>query len=105
MIRRPPRSTLFPYTTLFRSSATSSSPNPAPRPPPARPLRMSRAGRAVAVEVWEAALAASQVEPLVRRALVRDGDRLRAGPFALELARVARVLVLGAGKASAAMAA
>src|SRR5256885_14231077 len=26
MIRRPPRSTLFPYTTLFRS--------PAPRPPP-----------------------------------------------------------------------
>src|SRR2546426_3608622 len=26
MIRRPPRSTLFPYTTLFRSS-----PNPTPR--------------------------------------------------------------------------
>src|SRR2546422_11494066 len=25
MIRRPPRSTLFPYTTLFRSSRTSSS--------------------------------------------------------------------------------
>src|SRR2546425_2382416 len=24
MIRRPPRSTLFPYTTLFRSSATRS---------------------------------------------------------------------------------
>src|SRR5258708_33548742 len=24
MIRRPPRSTLFPYTTLFRSHATSS---------------------------------------------------------------------------------
>src|SRR2546427_9427078 len=24
MIRRPPRSTLFPYTTLFRSSASSS---------------------------------------------------------------------------------
>src|SRR5437016_14566498 len=23
MIRRPPRSTLFPYTTLFRSSSTS----------------------------------------------------------------------------------
>src|SRR2546423_6753522 len=28
MIRRPPRSTLFPYTTLFRS--------PRPAPPPAR---------------------------------------------------------------------
>src|SRR2546426_4664283 len=30
MIRRPPRSTLFPYTTLFRS--------PAGRPPPSRRL-------------------------------------------------------------------
>src|SRR5256885_7243436 len=46
MIRRPPRSTLFPYTTLFRSpppgraaawpppSAAPSPPAPAPRPPP-----------------------------------------------------------------------
>src|SRR5258708_28026303 len=33
MIRRPPRSTLFPYTTLFRSRAVSSGPmNFAPRP-------------------------------------------------------------------------
>src|SRR6266581_7814066 len=30
MIRRPPRSTLFPYTTLFRSPATCSCPS---RPP------------------------------------------------------------------------
>src|SRR3712207_7627652 len=28
MIRRPPRSTLFPYTTLFRSPAASASPSP-----------------------------------------------------------------------------
>src|SRR3712207_7323177 len=28
MIRRPPRSTLFPYTTLFRSAAASSSVEP-----------------------------------------------------------------------------
>src|SRR3712207_8444544 len=27
MIRRPPRSTLFPYTTLFRSCPSSSTPN------------------------------------------------------------------------------
>src|SRR5258707_5034131 len=27
MIRRPPRSTLFPYTTLFRSTATVFAPN------------------------------------------------------------------------------
>src|SRR5256885_4417934 len=33
MIRRPPRSTLFPYTTLFRSSRIAT------RPPPATSLR------------------------------------------------------------------
>src|SRR3712207_8584289 len=27
MIRRPPRSTLFPYTTLFRSAKTKDAPN------------------------------------------------------------------------------
>src|SRR3712207_8758400 len=35
MIRRPPRSTLFPYTTLFRSRAAD--------PPRPRPLRRGRA--------------------------------------------------------------
>src|SRR5258706_4589468 len=44
MIRRPPRSTLFPYTTLFRSSRRGSQPRaPATRSGPAsrgpRPLR------------------------------------------------------------------
>src|SRR5438067_7517262 len=29
MLRRPPRSTLFPYTTLFRSTSCTSSPGPA----------------------------------------------------------------------------
>src|SRR2546426_3956413 len=37
MIRRPPRSTLFPYTTLFRSETRP----PSPVPPP----RRARAGR------------------------------------------------------------
>src|SRR6266705_4725338 len=39
MIRRPPRSTLFPYTTLFRSStagAGAASPAPMPRALPPR---------------------------------------------------------------------
>src|SRR5256885_11723470 len=31
MIRRPPRSTLFPYTTLFRSDRTARTPWPGPR--------------------------------------------------------------------------
>src|SRR5690348_18214746 len=35
MIRRPPRSTLFPYTTLFRSSRPASW--PAPAIPPTAP--------------------------------------------------------------------
>src|SRR5439155_8431750 len=42
MIRRPPRSTLFPYTTLFRSSQLSYSPvgrlNVKPQPPADNPL-------------------------------------------------------------------
>src|SRR3712207_8101984 len=38
MIRRPPRSTLFPYTTLFRS------PGPEPAQAPARHARAVRAG-------------------------------------------------------------
>src|SRR2546422_2915076 len=37
MIRRPPRSTLFPYTTLFRScSRRRTESPPPPEPPPAR---------------------------------------------------------------------
>src|SRR5689334_24648330 len=55
MIRRPPRSTLFPYTTLFRSRDRPVVPavavdgrlcRPAARPPPARPGL--RAGRGAA---------------------------------------------------------
>src|SRR2546426_7105768 len=38
MIRRPPRSTLFPYTTLFRSPPQPPPPRP-PRDPAARPRR------------------------------------------------------------------
>src|SRR3712207_8751703 len=38
MIRRPPRSTLFPYTTLFRSRTGHP-------PPPVRPARKRRPGR------------------------------------------------------------
>src|SRR2546430_9788240 len=34
MIRRPPRSTLFPYTTLFRSATWVAPPVPAVKHPP-----------------------------------------------------------------------
>src|SRR5258707_2705772 len=51
MIRRPPRSTLFPYTTLFRSYFVSrppaSTPTAAPEPPiaPQMPSALLRSGR------------------------------------------------------------
>src|SRR5258707_1079666 len=52
MIRRPPRSTLFPYTTLFRSDPVggdqgSRSRRPWPGDPPAEPE--ARAGEGVAL--------------------------------------------------------
>src|SRR5256885_13280087 len=40
MIRRPPRSTLFPYTTLFRSQALHSRPRPLVIMTPKSLLRM-----------------------------------------------------------------
>src|SRR5436189_4120810 len=48
MIRRPPRSTLFPYTTLFRSPHRSPARHEHPRPgadPLLRVLRGDRSGR------------------------------------------------------------
>src|SRR5689334_24540849 len=46
MIRRPPRSTLFPYTTLFRSRAESrSKPGRRARSPGRRALREATAHR------------------------------------------------------------
>src|SRR5467141_4271968 len=47
MIRRPPRSTLFPYTTLFRSHFVIGAPVGAggPSPPGRRPAAAPRRGR------------------------------------------------------------
>ena len=60
--------------------------------------------RAVAAAIWRAALAAADVAPLLHRHLRLDGRALSAGPLRLDLDRVRRVLVLGAGKAGASMA-
>src|SRR2546427_8157764 len=59
MIRRPPRSTLFPYTTLFRSRATRARTPEAPglrrarrhAPPDPPRVRRRHAGRAGAPSV------------------------------------------------------
>src|SRR3712207_8916296 len=50
MIRRPPRSTLFPYTTLFRSFRSSRPPDGITNPTPLRnsaPLRTAASFRSV----------------------------------------------------------
>src|SRR5262245_63395737 len=41
MLRRPPRSTLLPYTTLFRSQAPAAIGTTAPLPPPPAPPQSS----------------------------------------------------------------
>src|SRR2546426_7594059 len=46
MIRRPPRSTLFPYTTLFRSARPRYRHLPPPCPQPARRARAGGEGPA-----------------------------------------------------------
>src|SRR3712207_9300317 len=58
MIRRPPRSTLFPYTTLFRSSSRRAR----RRPPAARPR--SRLGRRLPPVVRAVVLVSQRAEAL-----------------------------------------
>lgn len=61
-------------------------------------------GRQAARSIWDAALDAGQVAPLIERTLSRHGARLAAGPLVLDLASLERIVVLGFGKAGAAMA-
>src|SRR5262245_42140237 len=60
--------------------------------------------RDAATAIWQAALSAGAVEPMVRRALRIEGTRLVAGARTWDLERLRRVVVLGCGKAGAAMA-
>jgi hydroxypyruvate reductase len=61
--------------------------------------------RAAARRILEAALAAVDPRDAIRRHLRVEDGHLRAGPAVFDLGRIRRVLVVGAGKASAAMAA
>src|SRR5256885_8796160 len=67
MIRRPPRSTLFPYTTLFRSQPAY--PRPAPDEPP-----LPRAGRRGRPDDGQRGQAEAGLRPLRRHRLRQDGD-------------------------------
>jgi glycerate 2-kinase len=55
-------------------------------------------------DIWQAALAAGDVEPLIHRSLQLHGSRLVAGDRSWDLDARRRVIVLGCGKAGAAMA-
>jgi glycerate 2-kinase len=65
----------------------------------------TRERREVVTRVMQAALAAVEPGEAVRRALTRDGDRLTVGDRTYDLTAYERVVVVGAGKASAPMAA
>jgi hydroxypyruvate reductase len=65
----------------------------------------TRDRRALVTRVMQAALAAVEPGEAVRRALHRDGDRLTVGDTSYDLSAYDRVIVVGAGKASAPMAA
>src|SRR2546427_7995765 len=65
MIRRPPRSTLFPYTTLFRSRPWPLRPPRAParpRPPPRTSARTGAADRGRGLPLAAAGRARPRVE-------------------------------------------
>src|SRR5688572_30885604 len=56
MIRRPPRSTLFPYTTLFRSPRSASTMRSVGGPPPPDSRTVSRIAE---IAAWLASIGAS----------------------------------------------
>ncbi len=60
--------------------------------------------REAALAIFHAALEAGNVRSLLEQAVRLDGSRLNLGGAAFDLSRIHRLLVLGAGKASGAMA-
>src|SRR3989454_6958878 len=68
MIRRPPRSTLFPYTTLFRSPSPSA---------PVDPSRVESARRTVLYRSPEGQPAGTLAPSAPLRVLGRSGDWTR----------------------------
>src|SRR5687768_18210950 len=69
MIRRPPRSTLFPYTTLFRSSVTWLSAQPSDQASPAL----------VVASAWNPSCASSRALPTSHGlGMTKQPDRCRS---------------------------
>src|ERR1051326_4346608 len=88
MIRRPPRSTLFPYTTLFRSIPSSARPTRRGRRGRARPWRCGRRfrGRNRVSDFPDPARPTSLLRVALRSYLILSGwigcgDRMKIGKF------------------------
>src|SRR2546422_8110728 len=80
MIRRPPRSTLFPYTTLFRSPRSSSSRPPRLEPPASSPNRtLASAPQSVRSARAPAARTASHRERPSRGGMFVELDEVAQG--------------------------
>src|SRR3989442_6406294 len=88
MIRRPPRSTLFPYTTLFRSGDRRDEPpsriapvlpdSVATRPRHRRPVSVARVGRSTPAGVYRSEEHTSELQSrphLVCRLLLETKNR------------------------------
>src|SRR5260370_14723967 len=71
MIRRPPRSTLFPYTTLFRSRSTCQEPSTGPQ----RTHRHSREAIGITARHPSRALSSGIESPPERHAFLHKKDR------------------------------
>src|SRR2546430_11996681 len=102
MIRRPPRSTLFPYTTLFRSVVFATACSSASGPPQpfgtvlfTNPGSASYFGGAVARAGFDTVLT---VDPGTQVCLALDRARLR-GDAAVELVSVDQFGIVKIGRA------
>src|SRR5256885_13294253 len=76
MIRRPPRSTLFPYTTLFRSVTVQ---NPNFPPSNALPFTVVPAGQISSLNPASAFAGSAQLTVQVTGANFQQGDVVRFG--------------------------
>src|SRR5260370_27496917 len=88
MIRRPPRSTLFPYTTLFRSNAATSRALHAPRDWPARTPGRAEARRTAGAS-WRSEEHTSELQShlnLVCRLLLEKKKKQKTAPMPADAA-------------------
>src|SRR2546426_3711600 len=81
MIRRPPRSTLFPYTTLFRSASADAQEGAARRPP----ASTSRRTRSFSTSFRSPHLVPETGREVALPQIIEQGDEARSEEHTSEL--------------------